>query len=515
MTNVTATGHSDDVFGPWLWSVKWGVTTLSYSFPEDGEPYSYRATSDVQGLDEDQKAAVRAVLAEIASFTGLDFVEIDESDGAARDGAADLRFATEPWMGGAYAYMPTSASQGGDAFFGSATRDPVQGNEAWLYFLHEIGHSMGLEHGHEHPEFVASGLNSQEYTVVTYTDYVGDNATFSFDSGPVDWAQSYQQLDIAAMQFLYGANYAEEGELWSGDTVYGFDPETGEMSVNGIGQGVPAGNRIFRTIWDGHGEDTYDLSTYDSDLAIDLRPGAFSTFDPAQLADLDRFADLDARMARGNVANARLVDDDPRGLIENALGGRGDDEIIGNAARNLLVGRAGDDTLWGDDGADELRGGRGADDLRGGDGNDRLRGQQDNDLMVGGDGNDLLVGGAGDDVLIGDAGFDRLRGGDGADTFRFRSADDSLRGERLDRVLDFTSGEDRIDLTRLALEPLALELDRAPGAAGRDGPVIASAATREKGDNTVVMVDADGDGMAEMRFVLVGALGVSESDFLL
>ena len=156
MAAVTASGLAGAVFDPWIWTVKWSDTTLSYSFPEDGSAYSYQSTGDVSALTASQKAAVRRVLDEIAGFTGLDFVEVSESG---RTGGV-LRFANEKYLGGAYAYLPTNSSHGGDVFFGSGTTAPDLGSEAYLYFLHEIGHAMGLEHGHEFPAFVASGLDS-------------------------------------------------------------------------------------------------------------------------------------------------------------------------------------------------------------------------------------------------------------------------------------------------------------------------------------------------------------------
>ena len=68
---------------------------------------------------------------------------------------------------------------------------------------------------------------------------------------------------------MYGANYNTN----SGNTVYKWSPTTGQMSINGVGQGAPAGNKIFMTIWDGGGNDTYDFSNYTTNLSVDLQPG--------------------------------------------------------------------------------------------------------------------------------------------------------------------------------------------------------------------------------------------------
>ncbi|WP_375285900.1 M10 family metallopeptidase C-terminal domain-containing protein [Sphingomonas sp.] len=82
---------------------------------------------------------------------------------------------------------------------------------------------------------------------------------------------------------------------------------------------------------------------------------------------------------------------------------------------------AGDDAITGTAGADRIHLGRGA---------------------------DVAEGGAGDDILIGGWGADRLAGGAGADLFVF--AAEHSRADSADVLLDFESGSDRIDLSRIA-----------------------------------------------------------------
>ena len=56
----------------------------------------------------------------------------------------------------------------------------------------------------------------------------------------------------------------------------------------------------------------------------------------AQLADLGG-----GHYAAGNIANALLYDGNPASLIENAIGGTGNDTIVGNIANNHLTGGSG------------------------------------------------------------------------------------------------------------------------------------------------------------------------------
>ena len=179
--------------------------------------------------------------------------------------------------------------------------------------------------------------DSLEYSVMTYRSYVGDPLTAGgYVLEPTSYPQSLMMADIAALQNMYGANFATN----SGNTVYSWSATTGEAFVNGVGRGRPAGNRIFETVWDGGGVDTYDFSNFDTNVVVDLRPGAWTITSSAQLARLDYFSG-NTHLAAGNIANALLYNDDVRSLIENAKGGGGNDSIIGNAIANLLEGLAG------------------------------------------------------------------------------------------------------------------------------------------------------------------------------
>lgn len=264
-------------------------------------------------------------------------------------------------------------------------------------------------------------------------------------------------LDIQALQHLYGANYNTR----SGSTTYSWNPATGELSIDGIGQGAPSGNRIFATVWDGGGNDTYDLSAYTSDLAVDLRPGRSSLFAVDQLADLG-----DGKSAGGNIYNALLHQDDERSLIENVQGGSGNDTLIGNQTINRLSGGAGDDRLVGGGGrADLLDGGAGIDTVdysaspegvalrldgvgSGGEARgdmiirvENVVGSAFDDVVIGSASDNLMNGGTGSDVLHGEVGVDTLDGGDGDDKLSGGFDNDSLHGGAGDDTLDGGSSE--------------------------------------------------------------------------
>ncbi|NWD66002.1 M10 family metallopeptidase C-terminal domain-containing protein, partial [Pseudomonas sp. IPO3774] len=67
-------------------------------------------------------------------------------------------------------------------------------------------------------------------------------------------------------------------------------------------------------------------------------------------------------------------------------------------------------------------------------------------LLIGNDAANELRGGAGNDILYGAGGADKLWGGAGNDTFVFAAVSDSAP-KAADRIMDFVSGQDKIDLS--------------------------------------------------------------------
>ncbi|ONG56137.1 hypothetical protein BKE38_06770 [Pseudoroseomonas deserti] len=359
---VSRTGQAD--IDALIYGTRWlGVTT--YSFARSAGEYGSFGPWEANGFSQVtrmQKEAVRAILTDegvlspvlgamsVKALTGLDIQH--------RESGGDLRFGQSSLVSTALGYYPGNSSTAGDVFFSSGGNPwdadvsrPAVGNYAYHATMHEIGHALGLKHPHEDGAKLSSDRDSIEYTVMSYRSYVG-SARDTYRYGEWDAPQTYMTLDIAALQALYGADYGTR----AGATRYSWDPSTGTMFIDGIAQGQPGANRVFLTVWDGGGRDTYDFSNYANDLYVDLAPGASSVISSAQLAQLG-----DGHTARGNVFNALLHQGDARSLIEDAIGGAGRDSIAGNQANNTLWGGAGDDVLEGREGNDVLVGGDGFD----------------------------------------------------------------------------------------------------------------------------------------------------------
>lgn len=371
-TSIGTTGNfvNQDVNGILsgsAWDIA-GGDTLTFSFPSKGAFYgsgygSNEPASGFTAFTGAQKEVVRFALDLISQYTGINFQEIKETDSA----HATLRFAGSSVPSTSWAYYPAGSTEAGDVWLGNIKdQAPTKAGYAFDTILHEIGHTMGLKHGQQDDGVhgvLPDDHNSTEWSLMSYHSFVGGDDYYRNIAGSGN--QSYMIDDIAALQYMYGANYNTE----SGKTVYTWSKSTGEFFINGVGQGASETNKIYEAIWDGGGKDVYDLSKYSSDLHINLNPGEWSTFSSGQLADLD-VSNPGLHLAPGNISNAHLFENDRHSLIEQAFGGLGDDEIIGNVGKNLLRGGKGDDHLSGLDGKDVLDGGKGQDVLSGGAGKD-------------------------------------------------------------------------------------------------------------------------------------------------
>ncbi|CAN5923612.1 hypothetical protein BH11PSE3_BH11PSE3_44450 [soil metagenome] len=374
------------------------ATTMTYYFPQSASDYhispSPNLINPVQNfhpMSAVQEAAVLTSFALISSYTGVIFEEAPSGSAdhatfrfAGYDkGGSEARF---PSNADIYAqqqnrpeYAPSDSRDAGDNFLGTNGSPPGAvyfGTDQFNTIMHELGHSIGLKHGHDdslHGK-LATQFDDNEFSVMTYASYFGADTGGATEARVGSSPQSYMMFDIAALQALYGANFSKIGS----EAVYKWDNVTGQQYINdkvAPGTGVTATQKIFATVWTQGATSTYDLRNFHQDQVDDLRPGHWLTFSHDQLADLNNAVDAGTAefMAQGNIYNALQYQNDQHSLIDNLITGDGNDKIWGNDKGNHITANGGNDEIHGGVGDDVITGGLGLDLIDPGNGYDTVR----------------------------------------------------------------------------------------------------------------------------------------------
>ena len=211
---------------------------------------------------------------------------------------------------------------------------------------------------------------------------------------------------------------------------------TGTAAINGTGNAlnnVITGNGANNTLNGGAGDDTYIFTINGIGLGRDTITDG-SGVDTISFAGTSANIRLNLGTSFGQTVDANtntkvvLTAD----TIENAIGGDGNDRLIGNSLDNTLEG---------------------------GLGNDILNGSTGNDFLFGGDGDDSLSGGDDDDYLTGGLGSNNLFGGAGIDQFVF-SGDNPFNttDNGVDIIADFSTGVDQLVLSKTVFDFLSSDV---------------------------------------------------------
>lgn len=405
-----------------------GKITLSYTFlsskPADFNP-SLGNFSEFSALQKTQTVLALQSWSDVANVTFAD-------TRGGEDGHLTFGNYSNFSGGAAFAYLPTGGSRDGQSWYMvndqyQTNTTPDNGNYGRQTLTHEIGHSLGLSH----PGNYNAGNGNPTYNDVTYAQDTRGYSLMSY------WGESNTQQnfggayssaplmdDILAIQKLYGANL----DTRSDNTVYGFNSNTERDYYSA----TASNDKLVFSVWDGGGYDTLDFSGFSQNQNINLNAGSFS----------------DVGGLLGNVSIANGV------TLEKAIGGAGDDLLIGNWAANLLEG---------------------------------------------GTGNDIIYGGGGGDTLW---------GGAGADTFVFGEASGSTI-EVPAWIMDFTTGQDKIDLSGIStFSSTSATLNFVSSFSGHVGDAILT--YFQESNQSSLMIDLTGDGQVSFAVGIIGQAAMTD-----
>ena len=276
---------------------------------------SHTITVNLDGLEVERAALARTAFRLWSDVANLTFVETH--------GGADITL--DDAAAGAYSSSTITAG-------GLITSSIVNVETTWYggsdaidsytlqTFIHEIGHAIGLGHAGGYNGSASYGVDNSYANDTWQMSVMSYMAQSNYGSVSYRFVMTPMMADVMAVQEMYGA-----ANTRNGDTVYGFGSTAGAIYDFASFTSAPA-----LTIYDAGGVDTLNASGYGQNQTIDLRPGAFSNIGGLT----------------GNIGIYLTA------VIENAVGGSGNDSIIGNNADNRLKGGGGNDSIDGGAGTD-------------------------------------------------------------------------------------------------------------------------------------------------------------------
>lgn len=317
-----------------LSDLRWENPTITYSFPTSNDPLFWSTqiglgygspssdeepwSSAAKPLTSQDQANFDQALQRWANVANLNFVKVAESPNEVGD--IRVAYSQDPdEFTLAWSYLPGRSVRAGDIWANTSGllnfQDWNPGTISFEALLHEIGHVLGLKHPFFDPDNTTAAtlppeLDDTMHTVMsyTYTTPAGDEGNeYSFHP------TTPMILDIAAIQYLYGANM----QYHSGNDVYAFNETTS----------------FHETIWDAGGIDTIQF-TGSMPNAIDLNPNA------ASFIGTPVYVQSNGVNVGSSIPNVWIAG----GVtIENVIAGQGNDFLIGNTSSNSLDGGPGID----------------------------------------------------------------------------------------------------------------------------------------------------------------------------
>ncbi len=292
------------------------------------------------------KAAAIGALQMWASVTPLKFEIVDD---APFNSTTDWMQVVSPELGeedDGSAYSSNRYVSIGQRFHDTEPNKTDIGGYVFDSFVHEFGHEFGLNHPGLYNYSGPGGVQINYLNNATWTyDRLQYSMMSYFDGIDVGettrWSASTPMMaDIEAVIRRFFSTVDANGvrtyqhiDLNTGDNVYGFGSTQYGYQLTSSGMQHDIGFVIHDT----GGTDTVDFSGSTAGTILDLRAGQFSS-------------------VNGHSNNVSIFDghnaDGTDYYIENGIGSRYDDVLIGNDGANVLDGRGGGDRMAGYGGDD-------------------------------------------------------------------------------------------------------------------------------------------------------------------
>ncbi|NBX53844.1 MAG: hypothetical protein EBT70_02020 [Betaproteobacteria bacterium] len=266
---------TNTLISPTIKQLSGARSSISYGFLSGNE--SYLSTADkknFEAIQPLQKTAIKSAFDYLSGLINVDFV-LDNDH-------ADIRFGNNDQSSSAgYATYPsTDPNRPSILMLDNSNNDQnkggnlaVMGSYGWETLIHEIGHTMGLKHpgaynaggGTTAGPYLPQPIENRAMTIMSYNNPLASNLvtltgtttanayTLRTDisaANPV----TYQTLDIAALQYIYGANT---------------NTTAAEVSIKDNFQ-------TFQTLWAPTGV-TLNASETTRENLFDLRAGGYSS----------------------------------------------------------------------------------------------------------------------------------------------------------------------------------------------------------------------------------------------
>lgn len=528
---ILGSGYGNTFIDSLVWGCGWTSTPISYYFGSGTVPDSDRSVGAFTGAawEDSEKSAFVTALGQYSAVCNLTF------SAATSKGDADIVWWLTPQsaMGSGTLGMHEVPDASWEPIYGyfnyqhSTWANLEVGSYGFITVIHELGHGLGLAHPHDGGDHAdattfagvrspwstgTNGLNQGIWTTMSYNDGWTMQTSPSYNYG---YQGTPMALDIAALQTIYGAN----NDTATGDDTY--------VLPDALATGT-----YWSCIWDAGGED--EISNAGSTKATTINLNAA----PLIGANAGGYVSWNKGIPGGyTIANGVV--------IENAVGGDGNDTLIGNAADNVLDGGDGVDSLFGgrgndtyyvtagdtvtegktDDGIDTIISDRSWTlatktsttienlTLDATAGTSNATGNSLANTLTGNASSNTLSGGAGNDTLIGNAGVDILVGGKGADIFMFLSALDTGTGSgQRDIISDFiVSQGDKINLS---------SIDANTSSGGDDAFIFIdtlnfTSAGQLRFASNILAGDINGDGVADFEIQCTGVTKLTSQCFVL